>query len=122
MFQRIVLHVRRSSIGNSHYRLIFDLDKINPDEKNEIPQKNLSKVVKFKNLVENVVMCGKYSLTKFANFRIIVLGAEIDTTFGSKMVAISARNTIMRKFVNFVRLYLLHITIFFNQILGFYYF
>ncbi len=31
-------------------------------------------------------MCGKYSLTKFANFLIIVLRAEIVTTFGSKMV------------------------------------
>ncbi len=38
-------------------------------------------------------MCGKYSLTKFANSLIIVLRAEIATTFGSKMVAISARNT-----------------------------
>ena len=45
-----------------------------------------------------------YSLTKFANFLIIVIRAEIATTFGSKMVAISARNT-MRKFANFVRLY-----------------
>ncbi len=40
---------------------------------------------------------------------------------GSKMVTISARNT-MRKFANFVRLYLPHITTFFNQILEFYYF
>ncbi len=32
------------------------------------------------------------------------------------------RNTIMRKFANFVRLYFPHITTFFNQILGFYYF
>ena len=30
-------------------------------------------------------MCGKHSLTKFANF-LIVLRAEIVTTFGSKMV------------------------------------
>ena len=37
-------------------------------------------------------MCGKYNLTKFANF-LIVLRAEIVTTFGSKMVTISARNT-----------------------------
>ena len=66
-------------------------------------------------------MCGKYSLTKFANFLIIVLRAEIATTFGSKMAAIFARNT-MRKFANFVRLYLPHITTLFNQILEFYYF
>ena len=39
-----------------------------------------------------------------------------------KMVAISARNTIMRKFANFVRLYFPRITTFSNQILGFYYF
>ena len=36
-------------------------------------------------------MCGKYSLTKFANFLIIV--EQIVTTFGSKMVTISTRNT-----------------------------
>ncbi len=40
-------------------------------------------------------MCGKYSLTKFANFLIIVLSVEIVTTFGSEMVTISARNTII---------------------------
>ncbi len=39
-----------------------------------------------------------------------------------KVGAISVRNTIMRKFANFVRLYFPHITTFFNQILGFYYF
>ena len=64
-------------------------------------------------------MCGKYSLTKFANFLIIVLRAEIATTFGSKMVAISARNTIMRKFANLVRLYP-YFTIFRDQILLFF--
>ncbi len=36
-----------------------------------------------------------------------------------KVVANSVRNTLMRKFANFVRLYYLHITTFFNQILGF---
>jgi hypothetical protein len=40
--------------------------------------------------LRNVVKCGKYSLAKSANF---VLRAEIDITFGPKMVAISARNT-----------------------------
>ncbi len=39
-----------------------------------------------------------------------------------KVVAISVRKTIMRKFANFVRLYFPHITTFFNHILGFYYF
>ncbi len=38
------------------------------------------------------------------------------------MVAISVRNTIMRKFANFVRLYFPHNTTFFNEILGFYFF
>ncbi len=48
-------------------------------------------------------MCGKYSLPEFANFLIIVLRAEIATTFGSKMVTISARDTIIRKFANFAK-------------------
>ncbi len=67
-------------------------------------------------------MCGKYSLTKFANFLIIVLLVEIATTFDSKMVAISARKTIMRKCANFVRLYFPHFTRFRDQILKFYFF
>ena len=62
------------------------------------------------------------TLTKFANFLIIVLHAEIVTFLRPKVAAISTRNTIMRKFANFVRLYFPHITTFFNQILGFYYF
>ncbi len=73
-------------------------------------------------LVFRVVMCGKYSFTKFANFLIIVLRAEIATTFGSKMVTISARD-IMREFGNFVRLYFYTLQLtYFNQILKFYYF
>ena len=64
-------------------------------------------------------MCGKYSLTKFANFLIIVLRAEIATTFDSEMVAISARNTIMRKFAKFVKLYFPYFTRFRVQILNF---
>ena len=68
-----------------------------------------SKILKIAKIwFENVVMCGKHSVTKFANFLIIVLRAESVTTFGSKMVTIFARNT-MRKFANFVRLYLPHI-------------
>ena len=66
-------------------------------------------------------MCGQYSLTKFANF-LIVLRAEIATIFEPKVVAISARYTTIREFANFVRLYFPHITTFFNQILEFYYF
>jgi hypothetical protein len=57
-------------------------------------------------------MCRRYSLTKFANFLIIVLRAEIATTFEPNVVAISTRNIIMRKFENFVRLYFPHITAF----------
>ncbi len=64
-------------------------------------------------------MCGKYSLTKFANFLIILLRAEIVTTFGSKMVTISARNTIIGKFANFARLYFSYFTTFRHQILEF---
>ena len=37
-----------------HYRLIFDIDKSR--ENNEIPDMNLSKVVKFQNLVEKCRM------------------------------------------------------------------
>ena len=61
----------------------------------------------------------KYSFTKFANF-LIVLRAEIPTTFGSKMVAISARNnSIVRKFANFVRLFFPYFAKFRDQILKF---
>ena len=67
-------------------------------------------------------MCGKYSLTKFANFLIIVLRAKIVTTFGSKMITISARSTIIRRFANFARLYFPRFTTFCDQILEFYYF
>ncbi len=49
--------------------------------------KNLSKVVKLQNLVVCVVMCGRYSLTKVANF-LIVLRAEIVAIFEPKVVDI----------------------------------
>ena len=49
-------------------------------------------------------MCEKYSVAKFANFLIIVLREEIVSTFDSKTVTISARNTIIKKFANFARL------------------
>ena len=104
-------------MDNLHYRRTFDLDN-----RNEIPGKNLLKVVNSKIWLKNIVMCGKYSLTKFANFLMIVLRAEIVTTFGSKMVAISARNTIIRKFANFARLYFPYFTTFPHQIFEFYYF
>ncbi len=64
-------------MDNLHNKLNFNLVK-----KNQIPGKNLLKVVKFQNLVEkcveNIALC-----TTFANFLITVLRAEIDTTFGS---------------------------------------
>ena len=60
----------------------------------------------------NVVKYGKYKLANFANFLIIVLRAKIVTIFKPKVVTISARNTIMRKFANFVRLYFAHYTTF----------
>ena len=104
-------------MDNSHYRPTFDLDN-----KNEIPGKNLSKVVNSKIWLKNIVLCGKYSLTKFANFLVIVLRAEIVTTFGSKMVTISARNTMIRQFANFARLCFPYFTTFRHQILEFYYF
>ncbi len=60
----VLFIVVNNTKDNFHHRLIFVL--VN---KNEIPGKNLLKVVKFQNLVEKkVVMCEKYSLTKFANF------------------------------------------------------
>ncbi len=59
-------------------------------------------------------MCGKYSLTKFLS---IVLRAEIVATFGSKIVTISARNTIKK----FARLFFPYFTTFRHQILEFYY-
>ncbi len=43
-------------------------------------------------------------------FYIFVLRVEIVTIFELKVVAISVRNTIIRKFANFVRLYFPHIT------------
>jgi hypothetical protein len=39
------------SMGNCHYRLIFDLDKF-IDEKKEIRENNVTKVVTFQNLVQ----------------------------------------------------------------------
>ena len=107
------------------YRLIFVLDKFRPKKPHSRKEPfKCSKIPKFglKNVVMCEVMCGKYSLTKFANFLIIVLRAEIATTFVSKMVAISARNIIMRKFANFVRLYFPYFTRFRDEILKFYYF
>ena len=83
-------------MDNLHYRLTFDLDN-----KNEIPGKNLWKVVKFQNLVEKYCnVC--YKVYQFSHYCVT---PEIVTTFGSKMVTISARNTIIRKFANFAGLY-----------------
>ncbi len=102
-----IQNLKVPTMDNLHYRRTFDLDN-----KNQISGKNLLKVVKFQNLVENVVVCGKYSLTKFSSFLIIVLHVEIGTTFNSKMVTISTCNTMIRKFANFISLYLLYFTTF----------
>ncbi len=57
-------------------------------------------------------------MDKFVSLKVVAI-----STFNirPKVVAISVRNTIMRKFANFVRLYFPHITTFFNQILRFYF-
>ena len=98
-------------MDNLHYRLTFDLDN-----KNEIPGKNLLKVVKFQTLVEKCCNVWKIQSCKFSHYRV-----KIVTIFETKVLTISARN-VMREFANFVRLYFPHITTFFNQILEFYYF
>ena len=68
-------------------------------------------------------MENNYSLANVANFLyLFVWRVEIVTSFEPKVIAISARNTIMKKFVNFVKLYFLHITTFFDQIWEFNYF
>ncbi len=68
-------------------------------------------------------MCGKYSLAKFANFLIIVLRAQIATIFKAESgIAICARNTIMRKFANFARLYIFRTLQHFQPNFGFHYF
>ena len=68
-------------MDNLHYRLILDLGK--PDKINEIPGKNLSKVVNSKIWSQNAVKYGKYRPAKFA------------IIFEPKMVEISARNTVI---------------------------
>ena len=65
-------------------------------------------------------MCGKYSLTKFANVFIILLRAEIVTTFGSKVITVSVHDTILRKFANFARLDFPYFTTFRHQMFEFY--
>jgi hypothetical protein len=57
-------------------RLIFHPDKSGRKKRNSRKQPfKTSKIPKF----ENVVICGKYGLTKFENFLIIVLRAAIAT-------------------------------------------
>ncbi len=79
-------------MDNLHYRLIFDPERIFYSR--------------------NLVRYGKYSF---------VLRVKIVTIFEPKVVTISARHTMMRKFAKFVRLYFPYITIFFNQLLEFNY-
>ncbi len=93
-------------------RLILNIDKSR--RKNKFPEKNLSKVVKFQNLVANLVKYGNLvniGLRSSQIFYTFVSRVEIVTIFERKVVTTSARNTIiMRKFANFVRLYFPHIT------------
>ncbi len=121
-FPRRIFFYFTLSMDNSHYELIFYLDK---SRKYQIPGKNLPKVAKFQNLVvKSCIKYGKYSLASSQIFYIFVISVEIATIFDPKVIVISARiaNTIMRKFANFVRLNFPHITIFFNLILESYYF
>ena len=61
--------------------------------KKQIPGQNILKVEKFQNLVENDVMHVENTvLQSLRIFYIIVLRAEIVTTFDSKMVAVFTRN------------------------------
>ena len=68
-----------------YYRLIFDLDN-----KNEISGKDLLEVAKFQILV--------IALQNLQIFCIIILRAEIVTTFGSKMVICEIRKAIFSVF------------------------
>ncbi len=75
-------------IDNSHFRLISFL--VN---KNNIPGKNLLEVVKFQNLVKKCCnVWENIALQSFQICSVIVLRAEIVTTFRSKMEAISTSN------------------------------
>ena len=65
-------------------------------------------------------MCRRYGLRTFANFFIMCYVWEFLPHSGGKFH--TQHIIIIRKFPNFVRLYLRHITIFSNQILEFYYF
>ncbi len=101
-------------MDNSRYKLTFDLDN-----KNEILGKNLSKVVKIQNLVENVVCVENIALQSSPNalYIFVYYVRKLFTIFEPK-----DRNTIMRKFANFVRLYFQYITTFFGEIWEFYHF
>ncbi len=80
-------------MDNLHYRLILDLVKKRNSRKE--PFKS-SKIPKF---VERYCkVCIYIALQNLQIFYIIVLRAEIATTFGSKMVTISTRSTKYRKF------------------------
>ena len=105
-------------INNFHFRPFFCLDKSRQKKRNSRKEPfQSSKIQKFgRENLENI------DLRSSQIFNIFVLRVEIVTISEPKVLAISARSKIMRKFANFVRLYLPHITTFFNQILVFYYF
>ena len=72
-------------MDNLHYRLIFDLVKEPSSRKEPFISS------KFQNLVKT--MCENIAFQCLQISYIIVLRAEIATTFGSKMVTIFTRNT-----------------------------
>ncbi len=81
------------------YRLIFDLGPFKDRDRKE-PFKS-SKITKVDRKI--VVKYGKYSLAKFANFLYFLCYVwKLLPFFEPKVATISTRNTIMRKFANFV--------------------
>ncbi len=115
---QIILRIKRKLnpiIGNFPYRQFFYLDKFRQQKPNsrKEPFKS-SKIPKF--------ALQSLALQSLQIFSLLRYARKLLPLLKLKVVAISMRNTIMRKFANFVRLYFPHITTFFNQILGFYYF
>ena len=79
-------------IDNSIYRLIFYLDK--KDEIYHYSSKEYpKKLVKLQSLVAKCFKGGKDSLVKLENFEYFSITHGKITTFGSKMVIFTVRNT-----------------------------
>ena len=99
-----------NAIDNFPYRLIFVLDKSRP-------KKLHSRKEPFKS--SEIPKLGPYKVCKFSHYCVT---CENCYHFRLKYGSNSARNTIMRKFANFVRLYFPYFTRFRDQILKFCYF